>query len=402
MGLAGYGARVEGIPAVEAALASGRVRNLRVVRRSAASPRMAELLDSARGRDVEIEVVKTLEGIALTSSPQGVAADCRLLRPVTLAEMATEIEPAALVVIDHISDPRNLGAIARSAVAAGTPRLVIPQRRGSPLTATAFKAAAGALEWTRVCLVSSIAATLSQLSRMGIWTVGLAADAPTSLLGLDLLTAPTALVVGLNVGIPAMDMKGDSQEHVYLASAYAAEGLLANALRHYEQALEMEPTHEIALDDAGAVLARRGDFRRAAASWERLLHHYPDRTDVRFRLAAMSLDTGDYARAERHFEHLTAEEPGRAILHARLAQSRSHLGDLDGAAAYRRALQLDPMALPLHRQLAQLELQRCNQAAALPHVRALAQQAGEDSAIHREVEEFYRRIGRVREPAAGP
>ena len=216
------------------------------------------------------------------------------------------------------------------------------------------------------------------------------------------LALPTALVVGLNVGIPAMDMKGDSQEHVYLASAYAAEGLLANALRHYEQALEMEPTHEIALDDAGAVLARRGDFRRAAASWERLLHHYPDRTDVRFRLAAMSLDTGDYARAERHFEHLTAEEPGRAILHARLAQSRSHLGDLDGAAAYRRALQLDPMALPLHRQLAQLELQRCNQAAALPHVRALAQQAGEDSAIHREVEEFYRRIGRVREPAAGP
>ena len=217
------------------------------------------------------------------------------------------------------------------------------------------------------------------------------------------LALPTALVVGLNVGIPAMDMKGDSQEHVYLASAYAAEGLLANALRYYEQALELEPTHEIALDDTGAVLARRGDFRRATASWERLLHHYPDRTDVRFRLAAMSLDTGDYARAERHFEHLTAEEPERAILHARLAQSRSYLGDLDGAAAaYGRALELDPLALPLHRQLAQLELQRGNQAAALPHVRALAQQAGEDSAIHREVEEFYRRMDRVREPATGP
>jgi len=212
-----------------------------------------------------------------------------------------------------------------------------------------------------------------------------------------------ALVVGLNIGVPAMDMQGDSQQHVYLASAYAAEGLLANALRHYEQALEMEPAHEIALDDAGAVLAQRGDLRRAAANWERLLYHYPDRTDVRFRLAAMSFDTGDYARAERHFEHLTAEEPERAIFHARLAQSRSHLGDLGGAAAaYRRALELDPMARPLHRQLAQLELQRGNQAAALPHVRALARQAGEDAAIHREVEEFYRRMGREREPAVGP
>jgi len=100
------------------------------------------------------------------------------------------------VVVDRISDPRNLGAIARSAVAAGTPRLVIPRRRGSPLTPTAFKAAAGALERTRVCMVSSIAETLSQLSRMGVWTVGLAADASTSLLGLELLGEPAALVVG--------------------------------------------------------------------------------------------------------------------------------------------------------------------------------------------------------------
>jgi len=157
---------------------------------------MAQLLDSARGRGVKIEMVRSLEGVAVTSSPQGVLAECRLLRTVTLTQLVDEVTPTALLVIDHVSDPRNLGAIARSAVAAGTPRLVIPRRRGSPLTSTAFKAAAGALEKTRVCLVSSIAEALNQLSRMNVWTIGLAAGAPTSLLGLELLTEPIALVVG--------------------------------------------------------------------------------------------------------------------------------------------------------------------------------------------------------------
>ena len=196
MALAGYGARVEGVPAVEAALEAGRAQRLRVEIRSASGPRMAKLLDSARDGGVEIEMVSSLAGVAITSSPQGVLAECRPLRAVTLAQLADEMAPASLLVVDRISDPRNLGAIARSAVAAGTPRLVVPRRRGSPLTPTAFKAAAGALERTRVCMVSSIAETLNQLSRMGIWTIGLAADAPTSLLGLELLREPAALVIG--------------------------------------------------------------------------------------------------------------------------------------------------------------------------------------------------------------
>ena len=192
----GYGARVEGIPAVEAALQAGRVRFLQVVGRSVSSPRMAGLLHAARERKVEIREIGSLKGVAVTSSPQGVVAHCRPLRPVGLRDLIVECEPAALVVIDHLTDPRNVGAIVRSAVAAGTPRLVLPRRRGSPLTPSAFKAAAGALEIARVCLVSSIPDTIRQLSRLGIWTVGLTGDAPTSLFGLGLLTAPTALVVG--------------------------------------------------------------------------------------------------------------------------------------------------------------------------------------------------------------
>ena len=216
------------------------------------------------------------------------------------------------------------------------------------------------------------------------------------------LTLPAVLVLALNTGVPATDTEGSSQEHVYLASAYAEQGLLANALRHYDEALKREPDHEIALHDAGALLARRGDVRRAAETWERLLHHYPDRRDVRFRLAAMSQDTGDHDRAVRHFEQLAAEEPERAVFHARLAWSRREVGDLEGASrAYRRALELDPAALPLHRQLARLEIGRGNPEAARPHVETLRRQAGEDPAARREVEELHRLLGASGEaPAA--
>ena len=192
----GYGARVEGIPAVEAALRAGRVRVLRVAGRSASSPRLAGLVESARRRGAEVRIVESLKGMAVTSSPQGVLAECRPLRPALLEDLVSESEPAAMMVIDHVTDPRNLGAIARSAVAAGTPRLVVPRRRGSPLTPSAFKAAAGALETARVCLVSSVPDAIRRLSRLDVWTVGLAAAAPVSLFGLELLAAPVGLVVG--------------------------------------------------------------------------------------------------------------------------------------------------------------------------------------------------------------
>lgn len=192
----GYGGRVEGLSSVAAALEAGRVERLQVTGRSGSSWRLAGLVDLARDRGVAIHRRATLEGISVTSSPQGVVADCRPIRPVTLSQLVSESAPASLVVVDHITDPRNLGAIARSAVAAGTPRLVLPRRRGSPLTPTAFKVAAGALEHARVCLVSSIAETIRQLSRMDVWSVGLTAEASDSLFGLPLLTAPVALVVG--------------------------------------------------------------------------------------------------------------------------------------------------------------------------------------------------------------
>ena len=89
-----------------------------------------------------------------------------------------------MLVLDHIEDPRNVGAIARSAVAAGVRAMVVSGRRSAPLEGTAFKAAAGALEHMAIVEVSSIPAALEDLRKRGLWIVGLDGGGDQSLFGL--------------------------------------------------------------------------------------------------------------------------------------------------------------------------------------------------------------------------
>jgi 23S rRNA (guanosine2251-2'-O)-methyltransferase len=191
---AGFGARVEGLHAVKAASTAGRVRRLWVERARVRD--LGELIASVRATGATVEVVDDLSTISQTASPQGLAADCVPRRSQPLTELVRAHQPAALLVSDHIQDPQNLGALARSALASGITGMVVPIRRSAPLSAAAFKAAAGALESMPVALVGSIAESVKQLKKQGLWTVGLAADGDESLFGLALLTEPVALVVG--------------------------------------------------------------------------------------------------------------------------------------------------------------------------------------------------------------
>jgi 23S rRNA (guanosine2251-2'-O)-methyltransferase len=111
-------------------------------------------------------------------------------------EALNDPSPCLLVVLDHLEDPHNVGAIARSAVAAGATGLVVPTRRAAPLGPTAFKAAAGALELLRVSVQSSTADAVQRLKKLGVWTLGLAADGDQRLFDLPLLAEPIAVVVG--------------------------------------------------------------------------------------------------------------------------------------------------------------------------------------------------------------
>ncbi len=194
MAPAGIGSSVEGLHAVAAAVAAGRVTRLTVASGRLRRPEVAEIVAAARSAGAVVEEAD--EVVGETDAPQGLVAQARPIESATLEAALARTQPPALLVLDHVEDPRNVGAIARSAAAAGLGGIVVPTRRAAPLGATAFKAAAGALERLAVVEVSSIADTITDLKRREVWTVGMAADAPTPLFGLELLAEPVAVVVG--------------------------------------------------------------------------------------------------------------------------------------------------------------------------------------------------------------
>ena len=192
MAPAGYGDRVEGTHASLAAARAGRVERLFVERGRLDRPEVQLVVEAVGSKQVTL--VDDVRAMATTTAPQGVIAKCRALQPVTLEDLRGSTD--AVVVLDHVEDPHNVGAVARSLTAAGVGGLVVSSRRSAPLSAAAFKAAAGALEMLPVAVVGSIPEALRRLKGLGFWVVGLEVSATTSLFGLDLLNEPVAVVVG--------------------------------------------------------------------------------------------------------------------------------------------------------------------------------------------------------------
>ncbi len=103
-------------------------------------------------------------------------------------------QPPFVIVCDELEDAHNLGAVIRSAEAAGCHGVIIPKRRAVGLTSTVYKTSAGAVEYMPVVRVSNITDTLKQLKKRGLWVYGLDMDG-TSWCQTD-LSGPIALVVG--------------------------------------------------------------------------------------------------------------------------------------------------------------------------------------------------------------
>lgn len=105
-------------------------------------------------------------------------------------------EPALIVALDSVTDPRNLGAVVRSAAGFGAHGVVVPERRAAGMTASAWKSSAGAAARIPVARATNLTRQLKAYAESGLMIAGLAADGEVSLPGLDLADGPLVLVVG--------------------------------------------------------------------------------------------------------------------------------------------------------------------------------------------------------------
>lgn len=193
------GEQVEGRQAVLELLKARRRQVQRIFVADAQDP--SDILDAieleAQRQRVPVQVVSMarLDREARTEGHQGVMALASRLHTVTL-ESLLEHERPFLLVCDGVTDPRNLGAMLRSADGAGVTGVVVPRHRAARVSPTVTKTAAGAIEYLTFCDVGGVPAAIDQLNKAGVLTVGLAGEAKESIYDLDLGSLPVALIVG--------------------------------------------------------------------------------------------------------------------------------------------------------------------------------------------------------------
>ncbi|MGH9875092.1 MAG: 23S rRNA (guanosine(2251)-2'-O)-methyltransferase RlmB [Pyrinomonadaceae bacterium] len=191
-------------PVLEALRAGNKKLEHITIAEGARHERLRELLDLARHARVPVHRAPkfALDRALPDVTHQGVIArtaaatyrDAEELLDALAARVGTA-EPPLVLGLDAVEDPRNLGAILRTAECAGVTGVFIPERRAVGLTATVAKTAAGALEHISVARVTNLVQLIEQLKQRNIWVIGAAADGTSDYTEWD-WTVPSALFVG--------------------------------------------------------------------------------------------------------------------------------------------------------------------------------------------------------------
>lgn len=190
--------------------ANSTINKVFVYSNAASDPRLLKIRNLARQlkittKNVSREKIESMLKSEKNPNHQGVVAS---LSPVELKsfndlEEIIEEEKAkgssmngyTIVVVDGVEDPRNLGAIIRTAESTGAKAVIVPERRASSVTDIVAKTSAGAIAHIPVVRVTNIASTIDKLKDLGFWSLGMAPEAKEELFDLDLI-CPIALIVG--------------------------------------------------------------------------------------------------------------------------------------------------------------------------------------------------------------
>ena len=178
-----------GIPAKELVVANG----VDIDERLEESIRLAQRMGLSI-REVERRQIEKMTGIA---NHQGIALVAKPFQYSSQKEIfARAKSPALFIAVDGVTDPRNIGAIARSAAAFSADGLLIPERRNAPLTASAWKSSAGAAARLPIAQVTNLVRSMQDAKEFGCFVVGLDGDADTSVDAMEIADQNLYVVVG--------------------------------------------------------------------------------------------------------------------------------------------------------------------------------------------------------------
>ncbi len=192
---------IEGRNAMTEALRAGKPIDKIYIARGETDATLRHIAAAARDKGVVVVEAdrRKLDGMSRTHAHQGVIGVLSVREYATVDDIlnaAKEKGEAPLIVVcDELSDPHNLGAVIRTAEAAGAHGVIIPKRRSAGLTSIVEKTSAGAVSYVPVARVPNLPALLKELKEEGLWVFGTAADGDTLLYDAD-LKGPTVIVVG--------------------------------------------------------------------------------------------------------------------------------------------------------------------------------------------------------------
>jgi 23S rRNA (guanosine2251-2'-O)-methyltransferase len=192
--------KLTGIHAVKEALEAQRPIDRIVIAKGRQDTRIEEIIRLARkkGIPVRFEDRSQLDRLANSKDHQGVVALAAARAAAALDDIlasANQARAGLIILLDGVEDPHNLGAVVRTALAAGAHGVVIPEHRAAGLTDTVARSSAGALAHLPVAKVTNLARAMEELKQAGYWLVGLDERADKTYTEVD-YTSRVGIVLG--------------------------------------------------------------------------------------------------------------------------------------------------------------------------------------------------------------